>query len=510
MVARGTADPMAIVVHTIRKTCIILAAILFFFIACASAQTAGNRTDAIAAALQTRDFEKALELLRPALQEFPNSAQLWAMQGVAYAGERKEKEALASFRKSLQISPDYLPALQGAAQIEYEASSPAAIPLIQRVLRLRPDDRTGHGMLAVLEYQQGNCAAAVPHFERAGSLFDSQVSALHAYGICLVRLKQLDRAISVFQRAVALQPDDPQERRLLASIQLMAQRSQDALTTLGPLLQGNLDAETLDLASAAYEDARDTAQAVSTLRQAIMLDPRNLNLYLDFAHICYDHNSYQVGVDVISDGIGQRPEAAPLYLARGVLYVQLAQFDEAEADFDKAQELDPRQALSSAAQGIAAVQANDFDRALRTVQAKLARTPNDALLLYLQADFLLQEGAVPGTPEFQLAMGSAKKAVSLQPGLADARGGLAKIYLQTGEYQEAIEQCRKALDSDPKDQAAVYHLIQALRKTGKKDEIPEMLKRLAQLREQATKDERQRYRYKLVEEDAQPQEPARP
>lgn len=491
--------------RTIRKAYITLTAILLVSPLYASAQTAPERTDSIAAALQTGNFDKALELLRPALQASPNNAELWAMQGAAYAGENKNKEALASFDKSLQISPDYLPALQGAAQIEFAAANPAAIPLIQRVLRLRPSDQTGHAMLAILEYQQGNCAAAVPHFEKAGSLFDSRVTALHAYGICLVRIKQLDRAIAVFQRVVALEPDDPQERRLVASVQLMAQEPQDALTSLQPLLQASPDAETLDVVSAAYEGAGDTAQAVNALRQAILLDPRNLNLYLDFGHICYDHNSYQVGVDVISDGIGQLPQAAPLYLTRGVLYVRLAKFDAAEADFDKAQELDPRQALSSAAQGIAAMQSNDLDRALRTVQARLARKPNDALLLYLQADFLLQEGAAPGSPEFQLATSSAKKAVALQPGLADARGVLGKIYLQSGQYQEAIEQCRKALEIDPKNQTAVYHLIQALRKTGQREEIPDLLKKLAQLREQATKDERQRDRYKLVEEGAQPQ-----
>ena len=502
---------MASMVRMIRTMGVVLAAIfLLCVVAGALGQTARDTTDAIGAALQAGDFNRALTLLQPALHAFPNSAQLWAMQGVAYAGQNKKEEALASFHESLRISPDYLPALHGAAQIEYEAGSAAAIPLIQRVLHLRPDDQTGHAMLAILEYQQGNCAAAAPHFKKAGLLFESQVSALHAYGICLVRLKQLDQAITVFQRVVALRPDDPRERCLLASVQLMAHTPQDALTTLGPALKANPDAETLDLASAAHEDAGDTGQAVSTLRQAILLDPRNLNLYLDFAHICYDHYSYQVGVDVISDGIGQRPEAAPLYLARGVLYVRLARFDQAEADFDKAQELDPRQALSSAAQAVAAMQANDTERALKTVQARLAQKPNDALLLYLQADFLLQEGAVPETAEFRLAMASAKKAVSLQPGLADARGVLGKIYLRSGQYPEAIEQCRKALESDPKNQVAVYHLILALRKAGKTGEIPDLLKRLAELREQATEEERRRDRYKLVEGEAQPQGSAHP
>lgn len=482
--------------------CLLLAALCFLFPPVAWTQASADPTQPIASALNDQQFDRALQLLQPALQQFPGNAELWAMQGVAYAGEGNKKEALAAFRKSLRLSPDYLPALQGAAQIEYEAGSPSAISLIERVLRQRPGDRTGHGMLAVLEYQLGNCAAALPHFEKAGSLFDSQVSALHAYGICLVRLKQLDRAAAVFQRAVALQPGDAQECRLLASIQLMAHKPQDALSTLSPFLRASQgDPQMLELASSAYEDAGDTTQALSTLRQAILLDPHNVNLYLDFAHLAYAHDSYQVGVDALSDGIGQQPQAAPLYLARGVLYVQLAQYDKAEADFDKAHQLDPRQSLSSAAQGMAAVQENDLPRALATVQAKLARQPNDPLLLYLQADFLLQKGALPGTPGFSLATRSAEKAVKLQPTLADARSVLAKIYLQSGHYRQAVEQCRKALQLNPRDQTAVYHLILGLRKTGQTAEVPELLKRLASLREQAAKEQSRRYRYKLVEDE---------
>lgn len=183
--------------------------------------------------------------------------------------------------------------------------------------------------------------------------------------------------------------------------------------------------------------------------------------------------------------------------------MQLAEYDKAEADFEKAHDLDPNQSLSSAAQGLAALQQNDIDRALATVQAKLARKPNDAYLLYLQADFLSQKGATPGTPEFATAVRSARKAVTLQPTLAAARGVLAKLYLQAGQNQDAVEQCRKALQSDPKDQTAVYRLIQALRKTNNTAEIPGLLKELASLREQAAKEERERYRYKLVESDTQ-------
>jgi tetratricopeptide (TPR) repeat protein len=469
------------------------------------ARAENTQIEAIAQALRANEFARARELTRDGLKQSPGNAELWAMQGAAYSGEGKNKEALDSFRAALKLSPDYIPALQGAAQIEYGESSTAAIPHLKRLLNLRPGDRTSHGMLAVLEYQQGNCAAAVTHFEKAGTLFDSQPDGLHAHAACLVKLKQLDKAVDIFERALALHPDDGRERHLLAAIQLLAHQPQNALVTLQPLLQsGNPNAETLDLAATAYEDSKDTPQAVASLRQAILLDPHNLNLYVDLANISSAHDSFQVGIDVVSDGIVQLPKAAPLYLARGVLYVQLAEYDKAELDFETAYELDPHQSLSSAAQGLLAAQQNDLDRALATVQAKLEQRPKDPILLYLRADFLSQKGVEPGTPDFQLALRSAQQAVSLQPTLSGVRGVLAKLYLQAGNYPQAVAQCRKALDRDPKDQTALYHLIQGLRKMGDNREIPDLLKRLALLRKQAAREESQRNQYKLVEEDAQP------
>jgi tetratricopeptide (TPR) repeat protein len=474
-------------------------------------QTHENPTETISSALRAKEFGKAVELCRTALQESPNNPQLWTLQGIALASRGDSKEALKAFQQALKISPNNIAALAGAAQIEFQAGSQSAVPLLNRLLQLRPGDPTAHAMLAVLEYREGNCVAAATHFAKASQLLDSQLDALHAYATCLVRLKRLDEAAKTFQRAVALQPDVPRERQLLASIQLMAHKPQDALATLQPLLEAkDADASTLQLASRAYEEARDTPHAVSTLRQAILLDPRNTSLYLDFATICFAHESFQVGIDVITEGLSLQPNAEDLYVARGVLYVQLAKYDQAEADFEKSYELNPRQSLSVAAQGLVAVQTNDLDHALVSVQEKLQRKPNDPLLLYLQADVLSQKGIDPGTPEFELAMRSAKRAVALQPALAAARGVLAKLYMQNGQYQEAIEQCRKSLVSDPKDQTAVYRLIQALRKTGQKQEIPELLQRLAQLREQATQDERERYRYKLFVEDTPAKQPAQP
>jgi tetratricopeptide (TPR) repeat protein len=366
-------------------------------------------------------------------------------------------------------------------------------------------------MLAVLEFRQRNCTEAVSHFEAAGPLLDSQPDAQNAYGTCLVRLRRFDMATNVFGRALALNPENPRQRQLVAAIQLMAHKPQEAIATLQPLIaSGRADAHALELASSAYEEAGNTPEAVSALRQAIILDPHNPNLYIDFANLSMNHQSFQVGISVVSDGISIQPKTASLYLARGVLYVQLADYEKAEADFETAHQLDPGQSLSSAAQGLVAAQQNDLDRALAAVQSKLARKPNDAYLLYLQADFLAQKGAQPNTPEFQTALQSAKKAVALQPGLGEARVVLAKLYMQSGKYQSAAAECRKALEINPKDQTAVYRLIQALRKTGDQKELPDLLKQLAELRKQAAKEEGERNRYRLVEGDPQPTHTTQP
>ncbi|MFZ0759612.1 MAG: tetratricopeptide repeat protein [Candidatus Sulfotelmatobacter sp.] len=465
------------------------------------AQTAADRIAPITSALRAGQFDQALQLLRPALEQNPKSPQLWTLRGIADSGKGDRREALAAFRHALDISPDYLPALEGAAQIEYDVGGKDAAALLKRVLQLRPKDPTSHAMLAVLAYRRGDCSAAVPHFEQSGSLVDSQSGALQEYGDCLVRLKEIEKAISIFARALAQPNADASLRCRLASVQMMAQRPKDAIATLQPLIEENVtDANVLDLAASAYEADRDTPAAVRILRQAILSNPHNVNLYVDFATISLDHQSYQVGVDMINAGLQAEPKAARLYVARGILYVQLAQYDKAESDFVKADALDPRQYPGSAAEGLAAVQQNDPARALSTVREELAKTPNDAFLLYLQAEVITQKGPDPGSAEFREAVQSAEKAVLLRPSLGAARDILAKLYLQAGDTQPAIEQSRKALSADPKDQTAVYHLIQALRKSGQMGDIPDLLKRLAELRMEGTKEDAERNRYKLVEE----------
>ena len=467
----------------------IIIFILLLFSHTASAQADKSTIESIASSLRLGNFDAALQVLEPCLRRFPNDARLWAMDGVALSALRQNNKALGAYRHALKIAPDYLPALEGAAQIEYEAGDKDVALTLRHILKLRPDNPTSHAMLGVLAYKRGDCSEAVLHFGQSGATVESQPAAMQQYSACLVKLHRLDDAVGVARRLVDLNPEDSQSRSRLASLQLMGEHPKEAIATLQPLLESHPDTHILELAAAAFEADGDTPEAERTLREAMLRDPGSVDLYIDFASLAFDHQSFAAGIEMLNSGLRTHPDTAALYLERGILYVQIADYEKAEADFEKASQLDPRQFFSVVARGKVAEQNGDFDKALAAVQKGLAKKPTDAFLLYTRADILLQKGIEPGTTDFRTALDSARKAVELDPALVLARDILGSLYLQEGQYQLAIKQSRRALEYDSKDQTALYHLIIALRKTGGAKELPELLKRLAQLRQEASKEQ---------------------
>jgi tetratricopeptide (TPR) repeat protein len=464
------------------------------------AETPKEVVGSIEAALRSRDYQQALKLSRKALQTSPTDVRVGTMEAMALSALGKRQDALAQFTYVLKISPGYLPALEGAAEIEYQLGSIRAATHLKEILRQRPDDPTAHAMLAVLAYKKRDYKNAAEHFHASGAVLSSQPKALAEYGECLVELGQPADAVPLFQKLAQLRPDDHGVQYDLALAEFLAGRVEETLATLKPLLEDNRpDPDVLDLASSAYEAEGLTPRATDLLHQAIVLAPTNAKYYVDFASLCLAHSSYQVGVDMLNAGVAYVPKSAPLYLARGILRIQAGQYEQGEADFEMADRLNPAQAFSSEAIGITELQQSNLDEGLKSVRLRLRKHQDDAFLHSLLAEILLQKGAQNGSPEFKEAIDQALMAIKLNPNMAVARDILGGLYLKSGQLPLAITQCRLALKSDPDDQNALYHLIQGLRKSGKSTETPELLKRLATLRTAARETEASQNRYKLIE-----------
>jgi tetratricopeptide (TPR) repeat protein len=220
-----------------------------------------------------------------------------------------------------------------------------------------------------------------------------------------------------------------------------------------------------------------TPAAVTWLRQAIQLAPKNVENYLYFAEISFAHGSYQVGIDLLNTGLQQLPDSPRLLLARGVLRAQLDQMDAALTDFEAAHRLDPELSLAEDAMGVLFSQKHDMSAARAVFREKLKGQPNDALLQYLYAESL-SEGSAEDDKSLGEAIVAAKRSVELEPSYQPARDLLCVLLLRHGDLKEVLEQANEALKRDPYDEAALYQELQAERRLKQTDRLPDLVARL--------------------------------
>jgi len=345
-------------------------------------------------------------------------------------------------------------------------------------------------MLGVLEYRKRDFAKAAADFELGGDLTKSQPASLMDYSLCLVRLNRDSEAIPILQRLISLDPGNAVARYDLALIQWRTSTPTEALATLQPLLDASPpDSRALRLAAAIHEANNETPQAVQLLRSAVLANPDEIANYLDFATLAFAHGSFSVGVDIVSAGLSRHPDSAALYMARGVLYGQNGEFVKAMDDFEHAHKLDPEFSMAETAEGIAESQHQDHEAALASFRRQVKEHPKDAFGYYLLAEWL--SWAPPDSKHesdtshaIAEAVVTALKATSLDPHLVQAWDLLASLYLQTDRPSDAAKASRMALILEPKDQQALYTLILALRKTGSKEELSALVKKLTQLRKE--------------------------
>lgn len=481
-----------------------LSSIAGFALVCAfflQAQTGSVSISKIEALLRSQQYDQALSALKAALHERPSDHRLWTLEGICFALQANDAGALTAFDHALRISPDYAPALRGEVEILYKSEDVRAIPLLKRIVKADPNDATAHEMLATLDTRAGDCQSAAPQFALSKDAIAGHPTSLEAYGYCLYKLGRIDEAIPVFRQLIPLVPGHSYPSYDLAVLLVSTHQDPEAVKALEPLLTPNqTDADILSLASQAYEADGDTPKAVALQRRAIVADPADASNYVLFAVLCLRHDSFQVGIDMLDAGLKRIPGNSSLYLSRGVLNVQLGEFDQAEADFKKAEHLDSRHSIGAYAGDLNILQRNKTGVALAQVRKQLNAYPQDPLLHLLLAEVLMTQGPDPRSPEFKEAMRNAEFAERTKPDLVDAHNQLASMYMSLGQYGRAVKESRTALQYDPANESALYHLILSLRHSGEKsDELRPLVKRLADLHQQSLQRETDRKKFRLVE-----------
>lgn len=427
-------------------------------------------------------FAEAVAACDRDLKTAPSNAALLTLKGLALRASGDSAGALLSLRAALKVAPSSLPALQAAAQLEFEARDPLAARRLEVIVRADPANATAHAMLAELAFEGRDCAKALGHFAKS----EKTPSARWRTGVCLFVLERWGEAAVEFEALLQLRDHAPTRYNLALSYW----RAGDVASTLRAL-GGLRDADALSLRAAAHRARKEIPVALQTLQEAVAAFPDHEPLLLDLATLCLDQNAVELGIAVLESGVARFPKSARARTALGVFRARAGKTPEAEADFKLAASLSPESGMGQVAAAMAMIELGLAPEAA----ALLRKQPNPGPMVTFMLARALLQSTPPALPEAK------KLLLTLPANDAAARALLGKVYAQEGNTAAAIGAFETAIRIDPNDRASAYQLVALYRKAGRAADATRMSARVREMmaKEKADDAEKQRYSLSRVE-----------
>lgn len=454
--------------------------LLFFMVA---AVPAFANVAAIRDLLKAGRFAEANSACDRELKAQPSNEALLTFKGFALRGIGDTNGGLAAFRKALKASPGYAPALQAAAQLEFDARDQRARGTLETIVRLQPSNETAHAMLGELAFESQDCARALTHLAKA----EKKPLARWRQGVCLFRLERWKEAAQEFRSLLSLREHAPTRFNLA----LAHWRAGDAGQAL-QALEGLADADSLSLRAAAFRALKEVPMALEVLQAAVRQYPHDERLFQELALLCLDQNAIELGVSILEAGVANNPASVRLLTALGVFRVRLGETGKGEAHFAEAQRLDPKSGLGGVARASTLMQLGLAGEAVKVLRNLPDREPMVALTL---ARALLFD--TPSVGEKAEARKLLVAVIAREPSNVAARSLLGKVLIQDGEMQQAISQLEAALRVDASYRPAVYQLMTAYKKQGRTADVARMGARLRELLAVEKSDELEAQGYQL-------------
>jgi len=137
----------------------------------------------------------------------PDHAQALDNLGTTLVDQQKTDEAIACYRRALELQPDYAIAHNNlGVAFKVQGKLEAAAACCRRALELNPDYAEAHNNLGNALKDQGNLDEAVPWFCRALELKPDFAEAHSNLGNTFKDQGRVDEAIACYRRALALKP----------------------------------------------------------------------------------------------------------------------------------------------------------------------------------------------------------------------------------------------------------------------------------------------------------------
>lgn len=318
-------------------------------------------------ALEAREYDKAAEALKKAIEADPKDYSAHFNLALAFSLQEKDAEAIPEYRKTLELKPGLFQAELnlGMVLIRQKRSS-EALPPLQSAVEKKPGDfraqlhlagallDTGDMAGARAHYQaaaaldprsaaaqlgwahaESDLAEAAEHFRKAAELDPKYKDALLELASLYEKNKQLDEAIAIYQQF----PDNVGAQERLGELLLETHRPAEAIPRLEQAVAKDpTPANRLALATA-YQDNKQAGKALEQLRLASASDPSSYDLHMMYGRSLRDQKKYAAAAQEFFEATKRKPDSKEAWneLA-GVLYL-LEDYPRALAALDKVKAL---------------------------------------------------------------------------------------------------------------------------------------------------------------------------
>jgi tetratricopeptide (TPR) repeat protein len=382
-------------------------------------------------------FPEAAAQLEHIVREVPNSFEVQELLGLVYASQSLNDKANEHLEKAVQLKPD---------------SSTARTNFADNLLRL--------GKLDLAEQQ----------FKKAVALAPADFDANHNLGEFYARSGKLPEAIPFLERARQIDPSSYDNGYDLSLAYFLTGRSPDAKNLIHELTAHKDTAELHNLLGEVEEKDGNFVDAVNEFQAAAHMDPSESNLF-DWGCELLLHRTLEPAIEVFRQGSDRYPDSPRMAIGLGMALYSIGKYDEAVKFLVRAAQLDPKDPrcypFLSRAFDSSPMQADEVIECFRRFAAL---QPNNGQAVYYYAISMWKgkrsQDANLDLSEIESLL---KKAIALQPDLAEAHLQLGNLYSERRKYADSIPEYVRARELNPDLADAHYRLAQAYVHVGEKD-----------------------------------------
>jgi Tfp pilus assembly protein PilF len=408
----------------------------------------------------------------------------------SYYAQQQYSQAEAELRSLLlQVPREYSANELLGLVLTAEGRDADATPFFENAVRMSPASVPARENLAANYAKRNKNTLAEMEFKTLVRLDPKNFDLQHNCGEFYINLGKIAAAVVPLKAAQQLRPTDYANGYDLSLAEMMSGRLAEAETQVQSLLALKETSELHSILAEVYEKQNKFLLAAKEYQRAAQMDPTQDSIF-DWGAELLRHKNLQEAAQVFESGVNLYPKSWRLNTGLGLARHMLGNDQDAVNPLVQAVDLnptDPRSYFFLATLG--RIASDQSAQVTARVERYARENPKLAQAqLYYATNLWQRDEASNETTNGEKIEGLLKKAVALDPRLAQAHMQLGVLYSRRGDYPRAAAEFERTIRFEPAQPAAHYRLAQALSRMGQKKQSAQELETFHKL-DSATKEE---------------------